>query len=143
MVGHIARVLLVIALLPRESAAQTFAFASTESSLQASIAAITTAPPPLLSTAPQPGGAARTPLSRGTWIALGTGIGLGGGLVFGEYYFGRHLDLPHGPDMAIGGALGAGAGALIAWLVTRDRSTRTAERMLPMTNVRQQKLVDE
>ena len=49
---------------------------------------------------------------------IGTGIGFGGGLVFGEYYFGRHLDMPHGPDMLLGGMIGASAGALVAWLGT-------------------------
>jgi hypothetical protein len=119
MAGYIAVVLLVITLMPRESAAQTLAPTSGQSSFQAAIAAIADAQSPLLSMARQSDRPARPPLSRGGWIALGTGIGFGGGLVFGEYYFGRRLDLPHGPDMLIGGAIGAGAGALIAWLATR------------------------
>lgn len=137
MAGQVARVLLVMALLPRGSGAQTLASTSGESSLQASIAAISNAPPPVLSMAAQPDRPARSPLSRAGWIALGTGIGFGGGMVFGEYYFGRHLDLPHGPDMVMGGAIGAGAGALVAWLVTRgsDRSPST----LPTTIDRSRK----
>jgi hypothetical protein len=113
--------------MPRESAAQTIESMPGESSFQASIAAIADAHSPLLSMAPQPPARrARSPLSRGAWIALGTGIGFGGGAVFGEYYFGRHLDMPHGPDMIMGGAMGAGDGALIAWLVTRNGATRSS-----------------
>jgi hypothetical protein len=44
-------------------------------------------------------------------------LGFGGGLVFGEYYFGRRLDMPHGPDMLLGGMIGAGAGAIIGALM--------------------------
>jgi hypothetical protein len=133
MAGKVARVLLVMALLPRAIGAQTLASTSGESSLQASIAAISKAPPPVLSMAPQPDRRARSPLSRARWIALGTGIGFGGGMVFGEYYFGRHLDLPHGPDMVMGGPIGAGVGALVAWLVTRGGSNQSPS-MLPTTD---------
>jgi hypothetical protein len=129
MAGYIAAVLLVITLMPRETAAQTLASTSGQSSFQASIAAIADAQSPQLSMARQSDQPARPSQSRGGWIALGTGIGLGGGLVFGEYYFGRHLDLPHGPDMMIGGAIGAGAGALIAWLATRG--SHQSPSMLP------------
>ena len=128
MAGHVATVLLVITLLPRASAAQTFVAMPGDSSFHGSIAGIAGAHASLLSRARQPDKPARSPLSRRAWIALGTGIGFGGGMVFGEYYFGRHLDMPHGPDMVMGGAIGAGAGAVIAWLVTRNQTTRTAER---------------
>lgn len=138
MASHVARVLLVMTLLPRESGAQTLASSSGESSLQASIAAISNAPPPALSMAAQPDRPARSPLSRAGWIAIGTGIGFGGGMVFGEYYFGRHLDLPHGPDMAMGGAIGAGVGALVAWLVTRGGSDRSPS-TVPTTTDRSRK----
>ena len=129
MAGHIATVLLVITLLPRASAAQPLLAATPgDSSFHGSIAAIAEAHSSLLSIAPQPDKPARSPLSRRAWIALGSGIGFGGGMVFGEYYFGRHLDMPHGPDMVLGGAIGAGAGAVIAWLVTRNGPARSPSR---------------
>jgi hypothetical protein len=127
MTGYVARVLMVIALVPLESTAQTLASAPAGSPLQASIAAIADQPS-LLTIAPQPGAAVRSGPSRAGKIALGAGIGFGAGLVFGEYYIGRKLDTPHGPDMIIGGAMGAGAGALIAWLVTRNGATRSSSR---------------
>ena len=128
MVGQAARVLLVIALLPRESAAQPFASAPTTSALLEEERRQSTAPP-----SPSTG---KFGLKRGGWIALGTGIGFGAGLVFGEYYFGRHLDMPHGPDMIMGGGIGAGTGALIARLVTRNGSARSNPTLVPVFTAR-------
>ena len=133
MAGHIATVLLVITVLPRASAAQPLlAVTPGDSPFHGSIAAIAEAHSSRLSIAPQPDRPARSPLSRRAWIALGSGIGFGAGMAFGEYYFGRHLDMPHGPDMVMGGAIGAGAGALVAWLVTRGESNRSPS-ILPAT----------
>jgi hypothetical protein len=69
---------------------------------------------PTRETAPQPSGAPRK-VTRGQRIAIGAVIGGGVGLVFGEYVFGRKLDMPHGPDMLLGAGIGASVGALIAW----------------------------
>ncbi len=61
-------------------------------------------------------------MTRRKAIAIGAGIGGGVGVVVGEYYFGRKLDMAHGPDMLVGAGVGAGAGALIAWALTGDKS---------------------
>jgi len=131
MIGQAATVLLVIVLLPRESAAQGVEPASHETAIHRSIAADTN-DERWQTKAPQPGPSGRSRLSRRGWIALGTGIGFGAGLVFGEYYIGRHLDTPHGPDMLIGGGIGAGTGALIAWLVTRSRTNQSSPMFVPI-----------
>ena len=50
------------------------------------------------------------------------GVLIGGamGVVFGEFVLGRGLDVEHGPDMVIGGAIGAVAGALIGAVLLGD-----------------------
>jgi hypothetical protein len=53
--------------------------------------------------------------SRTTSTVLGAAIGAGAGLVIGEFWFGKALDLPHGPDMLIGAGIFGAAGALIGW----------------------------
>lgn len=78
-------------------------------------------------------------ITRGGWIALGAGIGGGAGLVVGEYVFGRMLDLPHGPDMVLGGAIGAGTGALIAWRITRGTPDANASLTVSPVITRSQK----
>ena len=69
-----------------------------------------------------PQGATEKAMTLGKWIVVGAGIGGGIGVVVGEYYFGRKLDMAHGPDMLVGAGIGASAGALIAWAVTGDKS---------------------
>lgn len=68
------------------------------------------------------------PPSRGAWIAIGAAAGAGAGAVFGEYVFGRGMDMPHGPDMLLGAGLGAGVGSFVAWLATRGRSGVSTDR---------------
>jgi len=58
-------------------------------------------------------------LSRRQKILISTGAGAVGGLLVGEYYFGRKLDVAHGPDMLLGAGIGAGIGALLSWTVTK------------------------
>jgi hypothetical protein len=69
-----------------------------------------------------PQGTTGKAMTRRVRIAIGAGIGSGGGVVVGEYFFGRKLDMAHGPDMVVGAGIGAGAGALIAWALTGDES---------------------
>jgi hypothetical protein len=69
-----------------------------------------------------PQGATGKAMTRGKKIAIGAGIGGGVGVLVGEYYFGRKLDMAHGPDMLGGAGIGAGAGALIAWALTGGES---------------------
>jgi hypothetical protein len=72
---------------------------------------------PTRETAPQSSGAPRK-LTGGQRIAIGAAIGGCVGLVFGEYVFGRELDMPHGPDMLLGAGIDASVGALIAWAMS-------------------------
>jgi len=67
-------------------------------------------------------GASKSGLTRGKKIAIGAAIGGGVGIVVGEYWLGRGLDMPHGPDMLLGAGIGAGLGALIAWATTGNES---------------------
>ena len=69
-----------------------------------------------------PQGATGKAMTRRKRIAIGAGIGGGVGVVVGEYYFGRTLNMAHGPDMVVGAGIGAGVGALIAWALTGDES---------------------
>jgi hypothetical protein len=75
-------------------------------------------------------------LTRDSKIALGAAIGGGIGAVVGEHWFGRGLDMPHGPDMLLGAGMGAGVGAIIAAAVTEKKSnpsTRTSSvTMIPI-----------
>ena len=68
-------------------------------------------------------------LTRGKKIAIGAAIGGAIGVVVGEYWFGRGLDMAHGPDMLLGAGMGASLGALVAGVVTEKKSspsTRTS-----------------
>jgi len=67
-----------------------------------------------------PQGVGEKDLSRRKKIVIGAAIGSGIGAVFGEYQFGRKMDMPHGPDMLLGAGIGAGLGALITRILTRD-----------------------
>jgi hypothetical protein len=60
------------------------------------------------------------PSGKEVRILAGVGIGGGLGLIFGEYVFGRTMDMPHGPDMLLGAAIGGTVGGLIAWHASRD-----------------------
>jgi hypothetical protein len=58
-------------------------------------------------------------LSRGQKVAIGAGIGGAvGGIVLGEEWLGKKLDVPHGLDIVIGAGIGAGVGALLMWAVS-------------------------
>jgi hypothetical protein len=74
-----------------------------------------------------PQGVGEKGLSRSKKIAIGAAIGAGIGAVFGEYQFGRKMDMPHGPDMLLGAGLGAGVGAVITRILTRDGSATNSK----------------
>lgn len=53
-------------------------------------------------------------------VLFGTLVGVGAGAVFGEFYFGRKLDLgPHPLDMLYGAGIGAGIGSLLGFVLGR------------------------
>jgi hypothetical protein len=60
---------------------------------------------------------ARAGLSRKDHVLIGLVAGAGAGVFFGEIVLGQRLDLPHGPDMLLGAAMGAGVGALTGFAV--------------------------
>jgi len=48
---------------------------------------------------------------------FGALVGVGPGVVFGEYELGRKGGIAHGPDMLIGAGIGAGLGSLVGFVV--------------------------
>lgn len=50
-------------------------------------------------------------------VLFGALVGVGPGVVFGEYELGRKGDMAHGPDMLIGAGIGAGTGSLVGLVV--------------------------
>ena len=78
-------------------------------------------------------------------MAIGAGIGGGVGVVVGEYYFGRKLDMAHGPDLLLGAGIGASAGALIAWALTGNKSgasnSKSSVSVVPVLSPSQKALV--